>query len=441
MGVHLFTIAPAVCFLAFLMTFHVYFFTHKPPNLKSLELGDRWHRNIIHSLTYILPMTSTSTPTQSLVCFSHLRWDFVYQRPQHLMSRFAKNFRVFYVEEPFFDAQQDVLEVSRPATNLCVVTPHLKKGLPEEDASASQKELLARFFIDNEIVHYSFWYYTPMALGISDHFNPLLVVYDCMDELAAFRFAPPLMKDRENELFRKADLVFTGGYSLYEAKKHKHPDVHPFPSGIDAEHFSQARIYAQEPADQRAIPHPRIGYFGVIDERMDLNLIESIAARKHDWHIVMIGPVTKISTDMLPKLPNIHYLGMKSYEELPAYISGWDIAMVPFAHNESTRFISPTKTPEYLAAGKPVISTPIIDVIRQYGRNGLVNIAGTPEEFVRVASFELENIDRDEWLQRVDDFLAHNSWDKIWQRMMYLVTRKLAEKERNAKGINEQIYV
>lgn len=386
-------------------------------------------------------MTTTSTPTQSLVCFSHLRWDFVYQRPQHLMSRFAKNFKVYYIEEPIFDSQEDVLEITKPAVNLWVVVPHFRKGLSEEDANTSQKELLARFFIDNDITHYFFWYYTPMALAISEHFNPSLIVYDCMDELAAFRFAPPSMKDRENELFRKADLVFTGGYSLYEAKKHKHPDVHPFPSGIDTEHFSQARMYGQEPSDQRPIPHPRIGYFGVIDERMDLNLIEGIATRKHDWHIVMVGPVAKISTDLLPKLPNIHYLGMKSYEELPSYISGWDIAMVPFAHNEATRFISPTKTPEYLAAGKPVISTPIIDVIRQYGRNGLVNIAGTPEEFVRVASLELENADRDEWLQRVDDFLAHNSWDKIWQRMMYLVTRKLAEKDRNTKSINEQIYV
>jgi UDP-galactopyranose mutase len=357
------------------------------------------------------------------------------------MSRFARNFKVYFVEEPFFDSQQDVLEVSKPSENLWVVVPHLRKGVRDEEANDIQKELLARFFIDNDITQYFFWYYTPMALAISDHFNPSLIVYDCMDELAAFKFAPPAMKDKENELFKKADLVFTGGYSLYEAKKHKHPDVHPFPSSMDTEHFYQARMYTQEPLDQRPIPHPRIGYFGVIDERMDLNLIEGIASRKHDWHIVMVGPVVKIGTDVLPKFPNIHYLGMKTYDELPAYISGWDIAMVPFAHNESTRYISPTKTPEYLAAGKPVISTPIIDVIRQFGRNGLVNIAGTPEEFVRVASLELENVDRDEWLQQVNEFLAHNSWDKTWQRMMYLLTRKLNEKERSIKSLNEQIYV
>ena len=386
-------------------------------------------------------MISTPTSAHDLICFSHLRWNFVYQRPQHLLSRFMRTNRVYYIEEPFFDSQSDYLDITKPAENSCVVVPHLREGMQEEDRIAKQKELLANFFIENDIHQYFFWYYTPMALAVSDHFNPSLIVYDCMDELAAFKFAPQSLKDREKELFRKADLVFTGGYSLYEAKKNWHPDVHPFPSSVDTEHFFKARLYSIDPADQAIIPHPRIGYFGVIDERMDLALIEGIARRKPEWHIVMVGPVAKISSEALPKLPNIHYLGMKSYDELPYYISGWDIAMLPFAHNESTRYISPTKTPEYLAAGKPVISTPIIDVLRQYGRNGLVSIAGTPEEFVRVASLELENTDREEWLQQVNESLSHNSWDKTWQRMMYLVTRKLNEKERSMKNINEQIYV
>lgn len=386
-------------------------------------------------------MTSTSTSPYHLVCFSHLRWNFVYQRPQHLLSRFARNQKVYYVEEPVYDSTTEYLELSKPADLLTVVVPHLPSGMTEEESVVKQKEMLANFFIENDITQYLFWYYTPMALPISDHFNPSLVVYDCMDELSAFKFAPQSLKEREKELFRKADLIFTGGYSLYEAKKNRHPDVHPFPSSIDAGHFSKARLYSVDPSDQESIPHPRIGYFGVIDERMDLALIEGIARRKPEWHIVMVGPVAKISPDALPKLPNIHYLGMKSYDELPSYISGWDLAMLPFAHNESTRYICPTKTPEYLAAGKPVISTPIIDVLRQYGRNGLVNIAGTPEEFVRVASLELETTDREEWLEQVNEMLSHNSWDKTWQRMVYLVTRKLNEKERKTKSINEQIYV
>lgn len=385
-------------------------------------------------------MTNTATTTH-LVCFSHLRWNFVYQRPQHLLSRFARQFKVYFIEEPIYDAPADHLDIQNPSENLWVVVPHFREGLQEDEVVARQKEMLSKLFIERDITKYFFWYYTPMMLNISDHFNPVMTVYDCMDELSAFKFAPQSLKDKENELFAKSDLVFTGGYSLYEAKKNRHHDVHAFPSSIDTEHYFKARLYTVDPADQASIPHPRIGYFGVIDERIDLNLIEGIARRKPEWHVVMIGPVVKISPDTLPKLPNIHYLGMKNYNELPSYISGWDIAMMPFAHNESTRYISPTKTPEYLAAGKPVISTPIIDVLRQYGRNGLVNIAGTPEEFVRVASLELDNTDRDEWLQHVNEFLSHNSWDKTWQRMMLLITRKLNDNEKRTTNVNEQIYV
>ncbi|MBT1698367.1 glycosyltransferase [Fulvivirgaceae bacterium PWU4] len=382
-----------------------------------------------------------TTAITHLVCFSHLRWNFVYQRPQHLLSRFARHFKVYFIEEPLFDASADYLDISTPAENLWVVVPHLREGLRDDAAIAHQKELISGLFIERNITDYIFWYYTPMMLNVSDQFNPAMTIYDCMDELSAFKFAPQCLKDKENELFTKADMVFTGGYSLYEAKKHRHPDVHPFPSSIDTEHYFKARLYTVDPSDQAGIPHPRIGYFGVIDERIDLSLIEGIARRKPEWHLVMIGPTAKISPDTLPKLPNIHYLGMKQYSELPSYISGWDIAMMPFAHNESTRYISPTKTPEYLAAGRPVISTPIIDVLRQYGRNGLVNIAGTPEEFVRVASLELENTDRDEWLQHVNEFLSQNSWDKTWQRMMYLITRKLNDKLKRTTNVKEQVYV
>jgi UDP-galactopyranose mutase len=376
-----------------------------------------------------------------LICFSHLRWNFVYQRPQHLLSRFAKQYRVFFIEEPIHDSSSEAwLEVISPVENLWTVVPHLASGTTEEVQVQKVKELLTKLFLEKEIVNYFFWYYTPMSLAVSDHFNPVVTIYDCMDELSAFKFAPQSLKDREQELFTKADLVFTGGYSLYEAKKHKHPDVHAFPSSIDTPHFNKARKYNVDPADQSAIPHPRIGFFGVIDERMDMDLVEAVARRKPEWNFIMIGPVVKIDPNMLPRLSNIHYLGMKHYNELPAYISGWDVAMMPFAHNESTRYISPTKTPEYLAAGKPVVSTPIIDVLRQYGRYGLVNIAGTVEEFVRVTALELEHPDREEWLEHVDELLSQNSWDKTWQKMMYLITRKLNEKQR-MNNVKEQVYV
>lgn len=383
-----------------------------------------------------------NTTSTALVCFSHLRWNFVFQRPQHLMTRFATQFPVFFIEEPIFDSNHDEghLEISTPQENLSVVIPHLPAGRSEEKVTALQKELLNKLFIEKQVINYFFWYYTPMSLAISEQFNPIAIVYDCMDELSAFKFAPQALREREHELFTKADLVFTGGYSLYEAKKHKHPDVHAFPSSIDAAHFNKARQYHEDPADQAHIPHPRIGFFGVIDERMDLDLVEAVARRRPDWNFVMIGPVVKIDSAALPKLPNIYYLGMKQYNELPSYISGWEVAMMPFAHNESTRYISPTKTPEYLAAGRPVVSTPIIDVLRQYGRHNLVNIAGTAEEFVRVTALELENTDREDWLERVDEVLSQTSWDKTWQKMTYLINRKLIEKQR-MNNVKEQVYV
>lgn len=385
-------------------------------------------------------MNMYNTTSTDLVCFSHLRWNFVYQRPQHLMTRFATKHRVFFIEEPVFGAEADFLRVTTPIKNVTIVTPHLHANESDAATELIQHDLIAAYFVDNFIVNYFFWYYTPMALAIGNSFSPKMIVYDCMDELSAFRFAPPVLKERETQLLAKADLVFTGGYSLYEAKKNRHHDVHAFPSSIDAAHFGRARTFQHDPDDQQLIPRLRIGFYGVIDERIDLELLEAVALRKPEWSFILIGPVVKISESQLPRLANIHYLGMKSYEELPQYVAGWDIAMMPFAHNESTRYISPTKTPEYLAAGKPVISTPINDVLRQYGRTGLVHIAGTADEFIRVALLLEKDSEREEWLEKVDDFLSQNSWDKTWQKMSYHINRKLQEKESTKPG-KEKIYV
>lgn len=355
-----------------------------------------------------------------LVCFSHLRWDFVYQRPQHLLSRCAQARRVFFVEEPIFTSSQSSwLEVSRRECGVSIVVPHLPNGVDRAIATEIQQTmidgLLDRWSISNSI----FWYYTPMALSFTAHLKPLVVVYDCMDELSAFKGASPLLRDYEAQLFQRADVVFTGGQSLYEAKQHQHRNVHAFPSSIDVGHFFQARTITADPADQVEIPHLRLGFYGVIDERMDIELLDGLAAARPDWHLVLIGPVVKIHPDSLPRRPNIHYLDSKSYQELPQYLAGWDVALLPFARNESTRFISPTKTPEYLAAGKPVVSTSIRDVVRPYGQAGFVQIADTVPECVAAVELALQQTHRDPtWLDRVDAFLAHNSWDQTWNQMM-----------------------
>ncbi len=358
-----------------------------------------------------------------IVCLSHLRWDFVYQRPQHLMSRAARERRVFFVEEPIFGAKVPRLDISRRDCGVFVVIPHLPGGLDAAEVAAMEQSLLLdELFLEYRISDYILWYYTPMAVAFTWHLEPLLVVYDCMDELSAFKFAPPSLKQREVELMACADLVFTGGYSLYQAKCQLHSNIHPFPSSIDPEHFRKARQSTAEPEDQSGIPHPRIGFAGVIDERMDQELLAGIADARPDWSVVMIGPVVKIDPAELPRRSNIHYLGSKNYKDLPAYMSGWEIAMLPFARNESTRYISPTKTPEYLAAGIPTISTAIHDVEHPYGRQGVVRIANTPAEFVAAAeSYLKSDYDYDAWLDQVDEMLASNSWDATWSRMMSLI--------------------
>lgn len=359
----------------------------------------------------------------ALLCFSHLRWNFVYQRPQHLMSRFTNVMRVLFIEEPHF-GDTNHFEVTNPEKNLWVVVPHFRSGTSESDVHQRQKTFISELICSMDVNSFIAWYYTPMALRISDHLKPDLTVYDCMDELSAFKFAPQELKDLEKELLRKADVVFTGGHSLYEAKQHQHSNIHPFPSSIEFHHFAQARSNALEPADQASITGRRFGFYGVIDERMDLALLDGVAELRPDWNIILVGPVVKISEADLPRRPNIHYLGMKTYAELPHYLGGWDVAIMPFARNESTHFISPTKTPEFLAGGKPVISTSITDVIRQY--SGIVHIADTPDEFVDVAENKIVN--DAEWLAKVDVILADNSWDNTWSRMNELMQLALREK-------------
>ncbi|WP_428657751.1 glycosyltransferase family 1 protein [Runella sp.] len=366
-----------------------------------------------------------------IVCFSHLRWDFVYQRPQHLLSRFANHSRVFFIEEPVFYDGIDKIEVSTPQKNLWVVTPFLQSS-SSGCSRERQKKLITALFYQESIKNYLFWYYTPLALAISDIFSPRLIIYDCMDELSAFKFAPVELKQKEKELFSKADLVFTGGASIFEAKKKTHEAVYCFPSSIDKAHFSQARQRCEEPADQAAIPHPRIGFYGVVDERFDIELLRKVAEQRPRWHFVIIGPVVKIDPAHLPQGANIHYLGSKKYDELPRYLAGWDIAACLFARNESTRYISPTKTPEYLAGGKPVVSTAIKDVVDTYGKNDLVHIAETPEDFIECVEKELATTDKKIWLQRVDTFLQHDSWDATWASMAALVRHRLKTKKETA---------
>ena len=366
-----------------------------------------------------------TTPRQ-LLCFSHLRWDFVFQRPQHLLSRFARQLNVYFLEEPIFDSSGDsFLTICKKSAQLHIIVPHLPENLCAEEVNASMTWLLDQFFNHSNLNDWMFWYYTPMALTYSEKFKPRLVIYDCMDELTAFKFAPKELAGLENKLMAKADLVFTGGHSLYEAKKQQHDNIFPFPSSIDKEHFSQARTLTVEPIDQAPIRGVKIGFYGVIDERFDMEVIRYIAEHRPSWQIILIGPVVKIDPKSLPQNSNIHYLGQKSYTELPRYLCGWDVALIPFQLNESTRFISPTKTPEYLAAGVPVVSTPIRDVIKPYGIKKLVHIGEKGADFVKSIEMELNRSDKKQWINKVDQFLSSISWDDTYAQMNKLIQNQL----------------
>jgi UDP-galactopyranose mutase len=381
------------------------------------------------------------SPQPDLVCLSHLRWDFVYQRPQHLLSRFARARRVFFIEEPVYDAGPVRLHVSERDCGAVVMVPWLPERLMDDPArNAVLQGLTDRFFAEQKIDDYFLWYYTPMAVAYTHHLKPRAVVYDCMDELTNFKDAPRALKFHEAALFRSADLVFTGGHSLYEEKRRQHPgrqNIFPFPSSIDAAHFRQARSRADVPADQARIDGPRLGFFGVIDERIDLALLDELARARPDWNLVIVGPVVKIDPATLPRRPNIHYLGGKDYKELPAYLAGWDVALMPFALNDSTRFISPTKTPEYLAAGKPVVSTSIRDVVRPYGEAGLVRIADAAPEFVNAVEQALAE-KAAERLRKVDTFLSDTSWDRTWSLMTGLIENVLEGRRAASTGMKQQ---
>lgn len=356
----------------------------------------------------------------ALICFSHLRWSFVFQRPQHLMTRFSHAVPVLFFEEPVISNDTELPRVDvRWEGEIRVATPHLPPDLSESATIDAQRVLLDGVLSEYAIERPLLWYYTPLSLAFSDHLAPVATVYDCMDELTGFLGADrERLQDAERQLMARSDVVFAGGHSLFEAKKKLHANAYAYPRSVDSRHFRAAREALPEPADQADIARPRLGFCGVIDERMDVALLAELAALRPDWQIVLVGPVVKINPEILPTAANIHYLGSKTYGELPAYLSGRDVALMPFALNDATRFISPTKTPEYLAAGRPVVSTPIVDVVNDYGRKNLVAIGENASDFVREISQLMACENHSKWLSEVDSELAKLSWDTTCERMV-----------------------
>ena len=362
------------------------------------------------------------------IVFSHLRWDFVWQRPQQILSRLAATHPVLFVEEPHYGhSSLSRLDISYPLENIVRAVPQLNDRLRAKYDVSMQMvcSLLQLEFQHNPDLAKQFrepaiWFYTPMPSPmVLEEFDPVGVIYDCMDELAQFKGAPTDIRYREKSLMKKADIVFTGGRKLYEAKAPLHPCVHFFGCGVDIEHFSKAQSPDTIiPEDLRNLSGPTIGYFGVIDERLDYELIAHLSRSKPKWNIVMVGPVVKVNPEGLPQAPNIHWLGQRDYHVLPNYVKCFDVCMMPFALNEATEYINPTKTLEYMAARKPIVSTAVADVVKNFAP--IVRIAHSHEDFIRQVDTlrNPEDAELDAGLA-----MARNStWDYIVGEIEKLIT-------------------
>lgn len=358
----------------------------------------------------------------TILCFSPIKWEGVFQRPQHLMSHAAKKWRVFYIEDPIFDNDTNTpdyaLKKLEEYEELFIISPKLPKELTKAEANYAMQQLLARLCFEHKIENFGIWYYTLAGIYYASELYPRVVVYDCVSHV---RHTQPSLIDLENELVSRCDLVFTNGNTLFEAKQKWHPHVYNFPSSIDKEHFMQARLQLPEPADQEEILYPRLGLYGVIDECFDAELLRALAARRPDWQFVVIGPVVGIDADTLPEAENIHYLGEKSYQQMPSYISGWNAALILVSTDKTKQAQVPTRTPEYLAAFKPIVATPVADIISPYQEMGLVSVAEDVFEFETAIEEVLSEDKRTEWKSNIDDFLKTQSWDVTWQQMRHLI--------------------
>ncbi len=378
---------------------------------------------------------------QDLICISHLRWDFVWQRPQQLLSRLAQQYRILFVEEPVTDTEisEPYLETypghtpgAEPVTVVRLHYPshdHYWIGHDDERTQQHYEQLLLDYLASEEIHAPVLWLYTPVAATFVDLIQPQLLIYDVMDELSAFKGASEALKSADRQLLAQADLVFTGGVSLYRARQAHHDNIHLFPSGVDIDHFARAdREKFERPADIAQLSSPILGYFGVIDERMDLGLLAHLAAAHPKWQLLMVGPVIKIDPQELPQAPNLHYPGMKDYNDLPLYLAHFDVALVPFAMNEATRHLSPTKTLEYLAAHKPVVSVPLPDIIELYG--DYVRVGNDPAAFTAQVERALATTSAERQAARLREqqLLDRYTWDSIAQQMGELIARDYAAK-------------
>jgi len=370
------------------------------------------------SISHEIP--SDDPKVYDMIVFCHLRWDFVYQRPQQIMHRMSDKYKILFVEEPiaFEEGDERTAVITEINPNLFILKPKV--------SSIADLKYVLPIYVANTSVKCG-WFYSSAFVSVLKDIDFETVIYDCMDELTMFKGASELLKSQETYLLSEADIVFTGGKSLYEAKKQTHDNVYCFPSSVDRNHFASALNGIALPHDLPTSGNPMVGYYGVIDERIDLDLLKEAAEKMPQVEFIMVGPLAKIDESNLPRAANIHYPGMKSYMELPRYLKGFDIAIMPFALNDATKFISPTKTLEYIAANKPIVSTAVYDVVRDY-KDAVWVITNADEccEAIQNILHQSE-LAKEKRRQQYEVILNNTSWEKTVNSMQEIIKNKTHE--------------
>ncbi len=375
-----------------------------------------------------------------IIVHCHLSWDWVWQRPQQFVSRLSRQHRILFVEtlapDPQLSTATARFERAKEFPNITLLRLQFPawRWPDGEYIDLERRRLVQEFVIGpgaGQFENPVQWFYDPMAApAFLGHMGEILTVYDCMDELSKFRGAPPQIVERETELLKRADVVFTGGRKLFEAKSRWNGNCHFYACGVEGEHFGRARAAETVvPPDIASLPKPVLGFFGVVDERMDYELVAKLADANRRWSIVIIGPTIKVEPGALPRRSNLHWLGARAYADLPSCCKGFDLCLMPFALNESTEFINPTKALEYMATGRQIVSTAVPDVVRNFA--GVVKIGRSHGEYLELCEEALEQPDYAAIAKGLQ-LTAENSWDAIVAELENHLQEALAHKRAHA---------
>ncbi|MEO7699805.1 MAG: glycosyltransferase [Opitutus sp.] len=381
--------------------------------------------------------TTSTSSSHPIIALCHLSWDWVWQRPQQFLSRLAKTHPVLFVETYCADVPSTVVRLRSPENcpNVTICEMHLPasrwsdgKFIDRERRRALRRaltnDLEGRF--DDAIL----WFNDPMAVtAFAGHLDESLIVYDCMDELSQFKGAPPALIEREYDLLEVADVVFCGGRKMRDKRLPYNANSHFYGTGVDIAHFGSARSSALAVAPEIAeLRGPVLGYFGVVDERIDYDLLAALADADPKWHVVMVGPTTKVDPATFPKRPNLHFIGGRAYAQLPTLTKGFSVCLMPFARNEATEYINPTKALEYMAAGRPVVSTALDEVKSNF--SGVARIARNHTEFIEMCQREVASPSRSR-IERGLKLAQENTWDAIVGKMERHVAEALTVRTEN----------